>query len=406
MFYSMLTEDFWIKQVAYFVTLCVCLSIFRKEISNKKKHINDNNENNNNIYQIWLNRWSLLTFIDIILFLLLDIAMNASPYICISVGYIQVPLYNLMQIFFTYYQICRLQYCFDSKQVHSKKYGYPKQLFVFLYAIGIISQILFIIHYCFINSIEATNRGCSIIRHPKYDTLFLFVGGAVNFIWVLLILSLYISKTRQIKRKKMQSATGTFHENSPSPSDVNVISNTNSTESNVTNVTMTSNPSESGGSSTPTVNEIIFRRINYIIFKLLILTVLYLIALFFVAICWEFTNSMNLSWSIFILQLHPISVCIVMYLMIEHNNPSYIKLLKVLRKCGICCCFKSLILASIAEHDESVQDNIVEDNQDGNEMHVLQHDDTTIDTKTHVDLPIHIARAVLSENEDTVTIAI
>ena len=384
----MLSPDFWIKQTAYFVALCICFVIFRKEY---KKKTNETYGETKNIYQLWLFRWSYLTFITVIIYLFTNITSNLSPDICIYVGRLSPPIYNLMNVFFTNYQICRLQYCFDSKQIHSKKYGYPKSLFIFLYLFGILIQILFCVHYLIINSIEATTRGCSIVRDPKLDTWLLAIISGMNGIWTLTILGLYIFKTIQIKNKKQSTAQLSAASASKNSNDSNGTNNQHVPNNHTRHV-------PNGGNSRTTENQRIFRRINYIVFKLFILTILYQIENIVVVVTWQMTNGVNFSYSIVIMQLGPICLCIIMYLMIEHNDNEYIKLLIILKKLHICCCFRSLINEFIAEHKQRIQES-------HNEIPEINLNVDTIDTRTnHLNvLPQPIEQPV-SGGEETLTI--
>ena len=187
-----------------FISVILVLFILRKEY--KKRMSPDMKATSNNIYYVWLNRWSFLSILSCLIAGVLYTG-RYLPYICIAaVGIDQAFLY-ITKVIIGFYQIARLQYCFLDKQIHSKKYGYSQALFIFLYINGGL-QIIFILIFgtLFLYKTESHGpTGCSRPFHPYWWVYFVFCV-IWYCLWDWLILVLYISKIIQIHRKKSSYA--------------------------------------------------------------------------------------------------------------------------------------------------------------------------------------------------------
>ena len=208
----------------------------------------------------------------------------------------------------TFYQITRLQYIFNDKNVHSAKFGYPTSLFQVLYIYGFIETISVIIITWFLLSVD---NQCKIKYIRPYLMIFCFVG---YYLWDLTVLLLYIIKIRIIQRKK--------------------YSNNNAESMTIT------------------------KRINYVLVKITILTFLMEAYTAMSATCTVILSTEKQRESIIrelILAIDSIWVVLVLYFMMEYNDKHYFKLIKVLYKLRICFCFGLLGIITDKEEQNSTQ---------------------------------------------------
>ena len=207
----------------------------------------------------------------------------------------------LLQIFFTLYQISRLKYCFSTN--NSPKYGYPNVLFIILriYGFCIIIWSIFIIFY--VGDAETDGILC-FPRTTKYAGPMIGLWMVLFYLWDWTVLILYIIKLVQFQcmRDKM---------------------------------------------------DIVHKKVFFILQKMVSLTIIYEIAGMVTII-----SGIVFDESILLTNItHSMSVIIssfILFLMIEHNNDHYVKIIYKLNKYYLCCCCKSLIKDVIKHELEEV----------------------------------------------------
>ena len=129
------------------------------------------------------------------------------PILCMFVGFMALICYTIQLVFMGYYQLCRLYYCFANSQIHSNK-GYPKWLFIIMYAYGTVGCVLYIIFYfldntCRINDkffFYSTPIHISISSYAV--TMVVLVISVGYLMWDIGTLVLYVSKIRAFRRFK------------------------------------------------------------------------------------------------------------------------------------------------------------------------------------------------------------
>ena len=86
----------------------------------------------------------------------------------------------------------------------------------------------------------------------------------------------------------------------------------------------------------------VIKRINYVLNKIIILTLCYEFFGIFTQIYLVSETSWKGLWMMFrefVLMTESVVSALMIYLMIEHNNEQYLKILKILKKSKLCCCF-------------------------------------------------------------------
>ena len=254
------------------------------------------------------------------------------PILCIFVGFISLTCWGTQLVFMGYYQLFRLYYCFANSQIHSNK-GYPKQLFIIMYACGTVEFILYTIFYFLYSNASSllVNNKCGI-----KDNFFFYakpirisISGNANAImvvglvaslgylfWDIGILLLYIVKIRAFRKFKH---------------------------------------------SDPTV----YSRLMSILHKITILTLSYqFTTVFAVIIFWAMAvafgkNSVFFRLSVVICTtLTTTATNYSMYLMMDHNKKQYYKFLKTiynLKLHWLCCCCGFMVIEQLLHEDVGVK---------------------------------------------------
>ena len=246
-----------------------------------------------------------------------------------------------IQVFLTFYQMARLKYCFSSKK--SSEYGYPNWLFVILtiYGIIIISWAIWgNFHPKYkITDAERNDNICKSV-YTKYYNLMAGGFGVLFYIWDWFILGLYIKRIVQFQRMRDKIDIG-------------------------------------------------HKKVFVILQKISLLTIIYEITGIGVLFIQSMFDSMNVITSS-IVSLDVIMSSFILFLMIEHNNDYYIKIIKTLNGCHLCCCCKSLI-KDVIEHDKQQE-------QMSEGMALSGGIDTNDKSKRNAD----ITRTTKTKNESTV----
>ena len=331
--------SYYFSVILIAISLLISLRLVQNEYYKRKKeklfHLPDN------IYKTWLDIWSLTVMcIPIIWFII--VLFQPVQSICKYITSIRFYLWHLNKYLITFYQIARLQYCFSVNQIHSTKYGYSNLWFVFLYINGIgliIFSLTLAIYYMIIPQWQYNHdiHGCIIIHGGDYPYLTMYhIISVMPFVWYYLwdwtVLLSYIIKITQFYRRKVS------------------------------------------------VPETVSNRIKYILQKILFLTIILEVSFSCSAASWGFGQripvQLEFIWGIIDMLL----TVNIMYLMIDHNNEKYIKLIKTLHRIGIFICCNYFVENALKVYDE--------DNGDQENENKEQSMDTK-SNKNNIPTPLH-----------------
>ena len=157
------------------VAILICGFILKRECTKRKNQ--KTKDDDKNIYLKWLDFWSLLTIILCVGSPFFELIAVINSNLCF-INKISELLNSNMAHSIILYQISRLQYCFYSKQIHSKQYGYPKSLFIFLYCYGACLTIYTIVAV-WISSVyvPSNHHGCiRILFNTKLVGINTYIG--------------------------------------------------------------------------------------------------------------------------------------------------------------------------------------------------------------------------------------
>ena len=311
----------WTGIIGHSIVLVFILLLFKDEINRSGL---DEDKRKISKYHRSLHFLAMTGFLVNISLALCYILVNV-PYICLISAEIVMPLSQMLRPLITIYQIGRLQYTFSDSQIHSKKYGYSKWIFMVLYIYGCILIIVSSTSSWYMWDIQYTeNYYCSV--ELSKGPLFLMIVSAY-YAWDLAVLLMYIHKVCVFKRV----------------SDKNM-------------------------------DKQMMKRINYVLSKIIILTLSYEILTVIIATRLFYSNRAKDSLALGLLNevsfmIDSLSHVVMLYLMIEHNDDQYKKVLRLLNKCRLCYCFDQ-------EREKDV------------EMSIEFNKGATMDTKTKNKLPM------------------
>ena len=158
----------WLSRTLYPLTILILIRIIYKNVT---KQAGQNNKVGHNIYQTWLNRFSLSSMVCIAFTLFFGIT-HKIPVICLYLNAkFAIITWTLSRLTVTFYQIMRLKYCFSSQQVHSSKYGYNNWIFRVLF-LWVTMLVAFMVILTIIGLRVSTENefGCKI-KEMKVDCL-------------------------------------------------------------------------------------------------------------------------------------------------------------------------------------------------------------------------------------------
>ena len=318
--------------VCYGVSLIMSSSILLFEYNKRRKIRNDQQLKilNTTLKNKSLSYHSLFALICCPMISITGI-MIKIPVICSWPMYpIVISFWICVQIFLTLYQIARLKYCFSAK--NSLKYGYSNQLFFVLNIYGIVILLycvfaLFEPNYTIYSSQVNGRFGCKY-ESTQYYSLLVGIFSAMFYIWDWFVLILYIIKIVQFQRKQKEN------------------------------------------------NSIVYKKVLFILQKILLLTIIYEITGGIVIFFHGQTQS-NFIWALSASLDATISSSIL-FLMIEHNNDYYVKIIQTLNGYYLCFCCKSLI-KDVIEHE--LQDVVENKGPTGNEGATINIEDTIHETR-------------------------
>ena len=301
---------YWCKATVAITTAILCWRTVYKEITNRKvdnMHTKEPQNNNEppNLFQKWLDRWSMLTFI------FASTAVTIMPFdqiftICRFIRAFTYFFYFQAKIWITFYQIARLQFCFAQSQVHSK-YGYSKRWFIFLYFNGVILTIFNVysqIDTAFVSKYHRHSyRTCIADESSNWEVIEeLIINGTFFYygVWDWTVFMCYIIKICQYYKKSDK------------------------------------------------VEESISKRIMFIVYKIAFLTAILEVVALIVVILYDVIHDDGVNWilrlilNVFLVFEAFITVYLV-YLMVDHNNNEYVVFIKRLNTIGMFCCCKSFV---------------------------------------------------------------
>lgn len=249
-----------------------------------------------------------------------------------------------------YYQLSRLKYCFSNDQIHSTK-GYPKWLFIFMYVLGIILCINWILWMTSTN-LSADDPGtlfsfCGIKTRSNYEfhqslittfniqwrEIWGIILAGFYLIWDLFTLSLYVYKIRAFRK---------FSESHK--------------------------------------NEAVNKRISSILHKIFILTMFYeivalMVILLMIPAEYVFDFSIWVTYDLIACIISP-TFLYAMHLMMEHNKERYFEFLQriyYLKLHWICCKYRYIVIDQIEEFESNLAVMI--------ESNTIKHQDGEKQTK-------------------------
>ena len=320
----------WILRVTYVVCIIFCYVILITEVKNNAIFISKNK------FELWLRRLSITVYllaafrtVGLLLFTFPDICRWINPRYFIPNGCIHFVI--------TLYQITRLYYCFKS-QIDTKK---SSKCIIYFYYLNGILLFLYTIAFrlLFFRVVDLHSDGCQVYRTEGWK-LYLMTGCIWHYIWSFSVVFYYIHSVKQLQK-------------------MSVINNWR--------------------------NSMEHSAVNLYLRKILILTVGVELSGLSSAIVGVLTQTPNLLYINVSIQHAFVSV--MMYLMMEHNVNTYIKLMRVLTSkwCifHCCCCSrcKSFIYSSLPS----------------------DLDNQTVDTEHHQDPQIIVLSQVIPSKSKTKT---
>eukprot|EP01084_Bolivina_argentea_P150975 263579_1 len=241
---------------------------------------------------------------------------------------------SIMQlIFMGYFQLARLKYCFSNSQIHSKK-GYPQCVFIVMYTVP-IPIMIYLLAFMWFDFVKLKckwdvnfNYTETYWRYLKNDPFRIALPGVIIYVWDIITLILYVTKTISFRFNKKEMIEKQMH---------------------------------------------VWKRIKFILNRVILLTLCYWIYNIFLVIFamqssilsgGDAPNYLSFVWFLIISSFHSICINCCVFLMEEHNSSEYARFLRILNKykfyyiCFPCCCLycNSLITQSLNAIDEELID--------------------------------------------------
>eukprot|EP01084_Bolivina_argentea_P048164 88752_1 len=310
------------RLIFYFLATCFTTYLtFREHRNRNALH----NKKNTNIYQKMLNIWSMITMI-LTVGNCIGWLIGAIPSMICGFSYtFGTTCFFNTRFPLLFYQISRLQYCF----VHLKntKYGYPKWIFYILYSWCTCIAVYSTIFSWFSVSFKRSKYLC-LLQFTQYFNIIVKTALPAFYLADWTVLSLYIIKSIQLKRL----------------------------------IDLKNND------------------INIVLHKILFLTIWLELMIGIIGIMSLLPQFETYSWTF--IYLDPCLQCLAVYLMIEHNNDSYVKIVSILYQLKICCCCHCLMKDTV----EKQQNNIHQHTRNVQKKHIsqpkIQQDVIQISVKT------------------------
>ena len=253
------------------------------------------------------------------------IAIYCCIFNCIFILLIRIPLdicnisvsgclitFTLRNSFIGIYQVIRLRYCFSPK-LNIKKikpissnynYGYSTWIFISCYGYGFILSIcilmafIFIPNYLYPNTYSLDNYGfgCDWNVTKEQTIMILSIGICIVIPGFIIVLLMYIHKLNILKKNQLKLRR--------------------KKQNNIKQ----------------------YKNIDFLLRKIIILSILYIIPLLCVLICMAYNELKFLN--LIIGDLDPVISVFIIYFMMEHNKNDYIKCCNIIKWVFCCLQFK------------------------------------------------------------------
>ena len=293
----------WILRILIIICFIVCMALYLHELRQRYNILKDKTQKLN-IYQKWINFWSLLTMTLCVIRLII-LFIDTMSYFCEFVNELYEPVQHFIQISATFYAISRVHYCFKCDE--------NKCIYYVFYMNGII-WIVFTMSWLWL-SFRLKDKCILSIIHPKIRSIGSIFGFIWYQIWDLSILCTFYYKIHCLQKRAI------LH-----------------------NWKQNLMPSEN---------------IQIYLRKIFILQMIITLIQFMTQI---------LMWmnSIFKWYNNCIAAMIVfisIYLMIEHNNNIYCNVITIIINYKLCCCLSKFLSKTISQN--TISSN-TENNQNNN----------------------------------------
>eukprot|EP01084_Bolivina_argentea_P048163 88750_1 len=322
----------WIGKAALGAAFIIVLCILLREIKNRCS-LDEQSETLSKPHQ-HLKLFSVYYLITMVILSGVNILL-AYPQFCNKYVMAIRGMFILSQlILLTLFQLGRLQYCFSGDQ--QQTYGYPKCLFIILYTTGFV---LIIVGTYGVFGVHVTKGYYGCINKEYDNKALASLIYLIYYAWNFTVLGLYWYKLQKIAKFIKQNKDKKSKQ--------------------------------------------IFNQIYLSLHKILLLTIIYEIMFFVVSVI------TTMLGAYFTGALYPLVRAIsnvigsvIMYLMIEHNNDSYVKIVSILYQLKICCCCHCLMKDTV----EKQQNNIHQHTRNVQKKHIsqpkIQQDVIQISVKT------------------------
>lgn len=273
----------WINRFIYPIFCVFIIWIIHKNV----KKYSDKNANSS---PHWVKIWSLLSLIFPLLNLLSSVIIKI-PIICDYVYAIPYITFGLAVISFIMYQTVILQYVFVSSQSENSKFGYSHLLIKLLFAPSFMCMLMILSLTWFITKPHSIGEyGCDIYFISWHHSWILWIGTFITFLTHISVLILFVWKLYQLQ---------------------NVIKQN--------------------------IESYIQRKFTLILHKMLYLTVVYDSKLLIIgSVASIFSAIIPEHFHNLLIGIDSLISAMIVHLMIEHNNKTFIKLKNKFIDCISC----------------------------------------------------------------------
>eukprot|EP01084_Bolivina_argentea_P048162 88749_1 len=300
----------WIGKAALGAAFIIVLCILLREIKNRCS-LDEQSETLSKPHQ-HLKLFSVYYLITMVILSGVNILL-AYPQFCNKYVMAIRGMFILSQlILLTLFQLGRLQYCFSGDQ--QQTYGYPKCLFIILYTTGFV---LIIVGTYGVFGVHVTKGYYGCINKEYDNKALASLIYLIYYAWNFTVLGLYWYKLQKIAKFIKQNKDKKSKQ--------------------------------------------IFNQIYLSLHKILLLTIIYEIMFFVVSVI------TTMLGAYFTGALYPLVRAIsnvigsvIMYLMIEHNNNDYLKIISICYKIFCCCKPLEFDMSDEKKVKENIQGNYVE----------------------------------------------
>ena len=291
-------QSVWFQRISIAISCFICYGILIYNLL-KLAYVPKTDRANKN--QLWLNRFSIATIIFATLHLTL-LLIYSVPILCVTLQHFIIPSHHMYKVTLVFYQISRLQYCFNM--------DYSKWTFIFLYSYGIII-LIYDQTYLFFYAIAMIDKSigfCYITVDPKIRSFIPLIGSFFRYIWDVSVFMMYVRRVHHLKDSVKINSWNT---------------------------------------------KIAIKNITKWMHKILLLNLIWgMITLSAVPIPFAFLPSEQQLALALGMSFDAVVSCIIILLMVEHNHNIYTKLIKVFTKWKLCCCCQTFVYKSIGMFDD------------------------------------------------------